>query len=125
MSVAFRSPHAIRVSSAASFVDRRRRSGARSLASIVLASLVAAFSAHADGEALYARHCASCYGEAGDAATPVGRALGIPSFAGASFTRASLLAVLENSKSHAGLDLDALRAEIDALVVALEARSGR
>ena len=68
-----------------SLVQRLKRP--RPLVLVAIAILASnAPPATADGSSIYAEQCASCHGPDGRADTPVGRALGIRSFEGRSFT---------------------------------------
>ena len=75
----------------------------------------------ADDKAIYAAQCASCHGDDGTAATPVGRALQIPAFKGSSFTRAGLEKLLSEDKNHVGLAAELGEEDLDALVETLNA----
>ena len=75
----------------------------------------------AESASTYAKRCASCHGEDGTAATPVGRALKIPSFAGSTFTREQIASLLAKSESHSRLGLTLGDAELEALVAHLNA----
>ena len=96
-----------------------------SMVSMVLAvscSLAVALSASeglADGASIYAESCASCHGDDGAATTPVGRALGIPSFKGSTYTRDQIAAILTKSKSHAAIGLELGDADLVSLVAAI------
>jgi len=95
------------------------------LVAIVAIGTMFAPSAWAEEPSVYTARCASCHGDDGKAETPVGRALGIASFEGSSFTLESLEKLLSESTSHAGLmdqlgegDLDALVETLNALAAA-------
>lgn len=75
----------------------------------------------AESASIYEKRCASCHGEDGKAATPVGRALKIPSFAGSTFTREQIASLLAKSESHSRLGLTLGDAELEALVAHLNA----
>lgn len=79
----------------------------------------------AEEPSTYARLCASCHGPDGRAETPVGRALKIPSFEGASYTREQLEKLLRESRSHAGLAAKLGEGDLDGLVETLNALAGR
>lgn len=89
----------------------------------ILAFAAAAEDARADGAALYRERCASCHGESGAGDTPVGRALGIPSFAGSSFSREAVQKLLAESKSHQRITAFS-DAELDALMAHLATLTG-
>ncbi len=77
--------------------------------------------ARAEEPSTYATLCASCHGASGRADTPVGRALKIPSFEGARFTRAQIETLLRESQSHSGLAAKLGEGDLDGLVETLNA----
>jgi mono/diheme cytochrome c family protein len=78
----------------------------------------------ADGTAVYEARCASCHGSDGRADTGVGRALGISSFEGQSFTVEGIRKLLRESKSHGSIDGEAIEGDLEALVEFLNALAG-
>jgi cytochrome c553 len=88
-----------------------------------LMPLVGVFAGEASAEppSVFETRCASCHGADGRADTPVGRALKIRSFEGASFTREGLEKVLRESKSHVGLEAKLGEGDLEALVETLNA----
>ena len=97
----------------------------RALAALTLAIVAVGFGfvsvARAGDSSAYERLCASCHGPSGRADTGVGRALKIPSFEGASFTRAQIEKLLRESKSHSGIAAKLAEGELDRLVETLNA----
>jgi cytochrome c553 len=79
----------------------------------------------ADEPSTYTKLCASCHGQDGRADTPVGRALKIPSFEGASFTRDQVEKLLRESQSHTGLAGRLGEGDLDGLVETLNALAAR
>ena len=95
------------------------------VAGTVAMSGIFASAVWAEEPSTYATLCASCHGQAGRADSPVGRALKIPSFEGASFTREQLEKVLRESQSHAGLAAKLGEGDLDGLVETLNALAAR
>ena len=93
------------------------------IALVVALALVGASAsiARADGSSVYQERCASCHGEDGSGQTPIGRALGIRSFEGLSFTVEGVGKLLRESQSHASIDGSAIEADLEALVAAMNA----
>ena len=94
------------------------------LVSVALLGGAPLSTATADGPSVYAERCASCHGADGRGQTPVGRALGIPSFEGQRFDVEGVGTLLRESKSHASVDGEAIESELAALVEAMNALAG-
>jgi mono/diheme cytochrome c family protein len=91
---------------------------------IALIGIAFVSTADADGTAVYEARCASCHGSDGRADTGVGRALGISSFEGQSFTVEGIRKLLRENKSHGSIDGEALEGDLEALVEFLNALAG-
>lgn len=73
-----------------------------------------------EGAQAYEEHCASCHGPDGEAATPVGRAMNVPSFAGSQLGAAEPSAICDQVRSLDKHEAVLKKVEADSLASACE-----
>lgn len=91
----------------------------RPLCVLVVVLATSGPAAYADEPSAYATRCAGCHGADGRADTPVGRALGIASFEGRTFTLEGVTRLLRESQSHASVDRTSIDEVLPAIVETL------